>query len=167
MRNESDFKSAFKRSVRRYHGFSLSLAAPMIAGIPDLFVVMPGYMPVLLEAKWLGEIKRERFSRKLNFTPLQILWIKECHEVNPYTAMGLIGFIYKDQIHACLVTYGTPMFYQFSHCFLTDCAYAPLLAQTKVFDVPEMFSDVPIPKINQLQQKIIHGPSGSQITMAI
>lgn len=125
----------------------------MIVGVPDLFVVMPGYMPVLLEAKWLGEIKREKFSKKIPFTEMQMLWIKECHDVNPYTAMGLIGFIYNTQIMACLVAYGTPMFYQFSNCFLTDCSYAPLSAQTKCFDVQEMFAGVPIPKLERRQIK--------------
>lgn len=150
MKNEAAFKKAFKLSVRRYKGFSLSLAAPMISGIPDLFVVMPGFMPVLLEAKWLGEIKREKFSRKMEYTSLQMLWIKECHEVNPYTAMGLAGFIYNNQIHACFVVHGTPQFYQLSNCFLTDCAYSKLSSTTKVFDIPHMFAKVPIPRITRV-----------------
>jgi hypothetical protein len=149
MKTESEFKSAFRKSVRRYKGFSMALAAPMISGIPDIFVVMPDYMPILFEAKWLGEITREKFSRKIQFTPLQLLWIGECHSVNPYTAMGLVGCIYKDKIHAILVAHGTPQFYQLSSCFLTDCSYSILSAETKVFDVPAMFSKVPIPRLER------------------
>lgn len=171
MKNESEFKSMFKKSIRRYHGFSLSLAAPMVVGIPDLFVVMPGYMPILLEAKWLGEISRERFSRKIQFTPMQLLWIKECHDVNPYTAMGLIGFKYNNHTYACLVAYGTPMFYQFSNCFLTDCAYSILSAETKVFDVPGMFAKVPIPRIpvtrKGTSEILIHDTRPSETIVAV
>ena len=162
MKNEAEFKSEFKRSVRRYKGFSLSLAAPMISGIPDLFVVMPGYMPILLEAKWLGEIKRNKFNRKIPYKPLQLLWIQECHNVNPYTAMGLIGCIYQDKIHAILVAYGTPQFYQLSNCFLTDCAYSTISAETKVFDVQHMFSKVPIPRLERAKI-LVHTTAGSYL----
>lgn len=163
MKNESEFKSAFKRSVRRYKGFSMSLAAPMISGIPDMFIVMPGYMPLLLEAKWLGEISRERFSRKVLYTPLQLLWIGECHDVNPYTAMGLAGCIYKGKIHAILLAHGTPQFYQLSSCFLTDCSYSTMSAETKVFDIPDMFSKVPIPRLER-KKHLVHTDQGSYLT---
>lgn len=148
MKNEADFKSLFKKSVRHAKGFSLSLAAPMVVGIPDLFVVMPGYMAVLLEAKWLGELNRENFSRKVQYTAPQILWIESCHKVNPYTAMGLIGFIYKKEIHACFVPYDCDIFSQFDNTFLTKCAYSVRSKETKLFDVGAMFSRVPIPRIS-------------------
>ncbi len=61
--------------------------------------------------------------------------------------MGLAGFIYNNQIHAVFVVHGTPQFYQLSNCFLTDCAYSILRAETKVFDIPHMFAKVPIPRI--------------------
>lgn len=147
VKNEAEFKSLFKKSVRAQKGFSLSLAAPMVVGIPDLFVVMPGYMAILLEAKWLGEIKRDNFSRKLLFTPMQINWIETSHKVNPYTAMGLIGFVYKENIHACFVAYDTPLFSQFDNTFLTNCSYSIRCQQTKLFDVSAMFAKVPIPKL--------------------
>jgi len=147
VKNEAEFKSLFKKSVRHAMGFSLSLAAPMVVGIPDLFVVMPRYMAVLLEAKWLGELTRDNFSRKIQYTPMQLEWIASCHRVNPYTAMGLIGFIYKKEIYACLVVHGTDIFYQFDNTFLTNCAYSVRSKETKLFDVQYMFSKVPIPKI--------------------
>jgi len=147
MKNEAEFKSLFKKSVRAQKGFSLSLAAPMVVGIPDLFVVMPSYMAILLEAKWLGEINKDNFSRKVPFTAMQLNWIETCHKINPYTAMGLIGFIYNKNIHACLVAYGTPIFSQFDNTFLTTCAYSIRSKETKLFDVSAMFEKVPIPKL--------------------
>ncbi len=154
MKNEAAFKTAFRKSVRRHKGFSLPLAAPMFAGIPDMYIIMPGYMPLLVEAKWLGEISRDKFSRKVPFSPLQMLWIKECHEVNPYSALGLIGCIYHDKVHAIFVVHGTPMFYQLSNCFLTDCAYTTLNRNKggpdNLFDIPDLFARVPIPKLASL-----------------
>ena len=147
MKNESEFKSLFKRSVTRDKGFSLSLAAPMVVGIPDLFVAMPGYIPILLEAKWLGELKKDNFSRKVQFTAMQITWIESCCKINPYIAMGLIGMYYRDDIYAVLVAYNTPEFNQFTNSFLTNCSYSIRSKETKLFDVSGMFARVPIPKI--------------------
>jgi hypothetical protein len=169
MKNEAEFKSLFKRSVRAAKGFSISLAAPMLPGIPDLYVVVPGYIPVLLEAKWLGEIKREKFSRKPQFTSMQLLFLDSCHSITPYSAMGLLGFYYLDTLYACLVAYGTPMFYSFSSNFLTDCAYSALDKTTKGFKVLELFAGVPIPKIErQLKQTgSLYDTAGNKADMAI
>lgn len=153
MKNESEFKTLFKKSVTRAKGLSLSLAAPMIVGIPDLYVVVPPFIPLLLEAKWLGKIERDKFNRKVPFTPLQDLFLNQCHGVSPYSAMGLIGFIYQKQIHAVLVVHGTPLYYQMSHCFINDCAYTKKSDDTKVFNVLDLFSQVPIPKIAYAQPR--------------
>lgn len=91
MKNEADFKKHFKASVRAQGGFSISLAAPMLPGIPDLYVVMPGFAPVLLEAKWLKEVPL-RFKRTLKFTELQKNFINHCNKVLNGSAWGLIGF---------------------------------------------------------------------------
>jgi hypothetical protein len=147
MKNEAEFKSLIKKSVIYCKGYCFSIAAPMISGLPDLYIVLPGYLPVLLEAKWLGEIKRESFSRKPQFTELQAHWIKSCDDVVPFSAMGLIGFKYKDVYTAALVKYGTPLFYAFSNIFLTDCSYVKYSQATKRFDMQQLFAGVPIPRI--------------------
>jgi len=165
MKNEKEFKKLVKQSIRRFKGVYIALAAPMVVGIPDAYVSLSGYIPVLLEMKWLGEIKRDKFSRQVPFTEMQMLQIKECHDVNPYSAMGLLGFIYQDQIHACLVAYGTPLFYQFTSQFVTDCSFSIYSTRTKVFDIPDMFDRVPIPRI-KLATRLVHDTSGSQIVLA-
>jgi hypothetical protein len=119
----------------------------MISGLPDLYIVLPGFLPVLLEAKWLGEIKRDKFHRKPQFTEMQIHWIKSCDNVVPYSAMGLIGLKYQGVYTAALVKYGTPLFYEFSNTFLTDCAYVKYQGNERRFDVQQLFAGVPIPRI--------------------
>lgn len=172
MKNEAEFKSLFKKSVKSAKGFSLSLAAPMIPGIPDLYVVLPGYMPVLLEAKWLGKIERNNFSRKMKYTALQIEWIKSCHEVVKYSAMGLAGFEYKEAIYAVLLDYEHRLFYQVTNEFQsiqTNCAYTSKELRNTgqpYFDVLDLFSKVPIPRVG-FQTRIIHDAAGSRIALAV
>lgn len=149
MNNEAAFKSVFKRSVRAHKGFALSLAAPMLSGLPDLYVCMKDYIPILLEAKWLKDINRSTFKRKLQFTEMQKNYIESCDTLNPYSAMGLIGLKYNDTIYACLVKWNTPLFDAFTHEFLTECSRVPYDKQTKTFNVAELFAKVPIPRIAQ------------------
>lgn len=173
MKNEADFKKAFKLSVKTQKGFSLSLAAPTFAGIPDLYVIMPEYIPVLIEAKWLGEIKRDTFFRKIPFTEMQIHWIDKCHNITPYSALGLIGFIYKGIPHAALVVHGTPLFYTFSSSFLTDCSHVKYSAESndRRFDVEKLFSGVPIPKIGNAHKNgkptVTYDYEGCASTLAV
>ena len=49
MNNEASFKKIFCDSVKRDKGFTMKLAAPMFGGIPDLYIIYPGYMPILLQ----------------------------------------------------------------------------------------------------------------------
>lgn len=151
MKNEAQFKIQFKKSVRAHHGFAISLAAPMLVGIPDLWVCIPEFMPILLEAKWIGEITRDKFSRKVPFTDMQTHWIRSCDEILPYSAMGLIGFKYKDDYRAALVKYGTQHYYQISNSFLQDCANVPLRGakEQRHFDITDLFHQVPIPRITR------------------
>lgn len=145
MKNEADFKRIFKRSVKSEGGFALSLAAPMLAGIPDLYVVMPGYLPVLLEAKWLGEVK-DKFKRKVKYSPLQRVWIEECHSIVKYSALGLVGFKLNKQIIAALVPFDTDFF----DCLTQDVLlYGNTVSLTNgTFCVTSLFEQVPIPRIN-------------------
>lgn len=101
MKSEAEFKKHFKASVRAQGGFSISLAAPMLSGVPDLYVVMPGFAPVLLEAKWMKEVP-ERFNRKAGFTELQKYFINNCNKVHKGVAWGLVGMTHKTIIHASL-----------------------------------------------------------------
>lgn len=147
MKCEKDFKTKFKQSVKHYGGYSISLAAPMLAGIPDLWTAVPGYLPVLLEAKWLGEIKRDKFSRKVPFTDMQKNYIKHCNEAAPYSALGLVGFKHRDTICAALVHQNNILFTQFSDLYRHGTAWVPLDKSTKLFHIPSLFAQVPIPKL--------------------
>lgn len=119
----------------------------MISGIPDLWVIIPGYLPVLLEAKWMGEVKRDNFSRKVPFTAMQTNWIKECDDVCAYSAMGLIGIKYHNRVYASLVKYGTPQFYNFTQSFICDTANVLYQPTEKLFDISTLFAKVPIPRL--------------------
>lgn len=143
MKNEAQFKTAFKKSVRAQGGFSLSLAAPMISGIPDLYVIMPGYCPLLLEAKWLGEAP-DPFNRKIKYTKLQQHFLKECCSVKDYTAMGLIGFKQKNK-YWCTILH--PTFTQINS-LCADNYYVCIDKSNSLFDVHQLFSYYPIPRIN-------------------
>lgn len=102
MKNEADFKRIFKMSVRKHKGYCLSLAAPMISGLPDLYCIMPGYIPVLLEAKYLGEVG-DIFKRKIQYRPLQKFWLDGCNKIYQYAAWGLVGFFHKNMYYCCLI----------------------------------------------------------------
>lgn len=102
MKNEAEFKTAFKKSVTKQKGYSISLAAPMISGIPDLYVIMPGFVPLLLEAKWFGEVS-STFIRKIPYTKAQLFMLQNVHRVGPGTAFGLIGYKLDGKYYATLV----------------------------------------------------------------
>ena len=138
MKTEADFKSAFKRSVKAQSGFAISLAAPMISGLPDLYVSMPGYTPLILEAKWFGEVKICRFSRKIPYSKMQLNNLNDINKVNDYTAMGLMGFKYGGECMCALVH---PRFeYLDSESFF--------IKLEKIFDVKQLLSKHPIPRIS-------------------
>lgn len=91
MKNEAEFKTAFKKSVKAQGGFALSLAAPMVSGIPDLYVSMPGYTPAMIEAKWLGELKNG-FERLIPCTAKQWKTLKDIDKINEGTAYTIVGY---------------------------------------------------------------------------
>lgn len=149
MKTEADFKLLFKKSVRHYKGASISLAAPLMPGIPDLYVIIPGYMPVLLEAKWLGSVG-ERFHRKMNYTAQQIEYIRACCEVHPYAAFGLAGMHRGNgrSISAVLLKYGTPLFYRVDSSCFYECGTDHIEKASLYFNVPAMFEKAQIPKLS-------------------
>jgi hypothetical protein len=145
--NEAKFKTAFKKSVKAHKGHSLSLAAPMLVGLPDLWVAIPEYIPVLLEAKWLGEITKDKFSRKVPFTPMQQHWIQQCCLVTRCSAMGLVGFKWRGLYYAVLVEYGGYGFSQMTQDFILQCSYVSVSSLSQPFNVSTLFRNVPIPRI--------------------
>lgn len=146
MKNEADFKKVFKTSVKARKGFAISLAAPMLAGIPDLYCILPGYIPILLEAKWLGEINSVVFNRKIPYSPLQVHWMEECNKVNPFSAFGLIGFKRNGTVYAVLVPFHVKKIaYNFEEMF----TYAVYSKKTKTFELDDVFfKKAHVPNVN-------------------
>lgn len=139
MRNESDFKKVFKKSVRAQGGYSISLAAPMLIGTPDLYVLAKGFIPVLLEAKWLGEL-RPGFKRKIPYTALQKDFVDGCNDVHECTAFGLIGFKLSGEIWCTLSVWD-----YISH---SEGVYQSLTPENKLFNVSTLFACSGVPKLN-------------------
>jgi len=101
---ESEFKKIFKDSVKHYGGLAISLSANFNPGLPDLYILMPGCTPVMLEAKFLKKVN-DKFSRKILYSPLQKKFLKDSNSITPNSSLGLVGFKYKGQLRACLVNH--------------------------------------------------------------
>lgn len=140
MKNEAEFKTLFKKSVTAQGGFCLTLAAPMISGIPDLYVIMRGFMPVLLEAKFLGKVK-VGFQRKIKYSPMQRFWMGECNKVYPCTALGLIGYQIGSYIMCSLESHDA------EHVHYGTYAES-LMPGSRLFNVHRLFTNSCIAKIN-------------------
>lgn len=153
MKNESDFKSAFCKSIRSAKGYATKLAAPMISGIPDIYAIMPGYMPVLLEAKWFGEITSYSFNRKIKYSALQVDWLNETNKVQNFSSFGLMGLKYEGHIYCVLTPFHVT---HISHEFKRRFPYCVL--DKKMFDVKELFlySQVPLMQIQPLHRLTPH-----------
>lgn len=147
LRNEADFKRAFKKSIMAQGGYAISLAAPMIAGIPDLYILMPKYIPILVEAKWLGEIDRIKFKRKVPYSEMQKMWIKDCHNVLPYSAMGLVGFEWQSVVYGVMCPYNTDLFESITNDFINFGAFSTLT--DRKFNVSSMIERIPIPQLTE------------------
>ena len=119
----------------------------MITGIPDLYVVINGFIPVLLEAKWLGEVN-VNFKRKVNYSPMQIKWITDCNQVQPFTALGIIGVKYDKYSYECFI--------QEVHKgdnYLSSQAKERIYYEEGKFNVIKLFEKIGIPKVNK---EVVH-----------
>ena len=95
MKNEAEFKKVFCDSVAKHGGYTFKIAGTMVNGLPDLYCAMPGYIPILLELKWM-KLPDGAFSRKIPYRPMQQEIMKNCNKVYAKgncgpVAMGLIG----------------------------------------------------------------------------
>jgi len=131
---ETEFKRDFKRSVRQYGGLAISLSANHYAGLPDLYILLPGYTPLLVEAKFLKKINT-KFKRKIPYSPLQRKLLDDCNTIQHGTAFGLVGFSHNKRLHACLVPYSIE---SIDHNYEQYCGVSSLTNSDKYFDVPLM-----------------------------
>lgn len=98
MKDETDFKQAFCDAVTRLGGFTFKIAMPVMPGLPDLYCVVPGYIPVLLEAKYIRDVPEiGKFKRKIPYRPLQQHYLKEAHKVVPGSSWCLLCLDHGDK----------------------------------------------------------------------
>lgn len=108
MKNEADFKNVFCKSVEKQGGYTFKIAMSTVSGLPDLYCAMPGYAPVLLEAKWIKDCG-PTFKRKIPYRPLQrdILNSANKASINSHKekliAYGLVGVEYYDGNKFCVL----------------------------------------------------------------
>ena len=106
MKNETDFKKAFCTSAHMQGGYTFKIAASMMSGLPDLYCAMPGFVPVMLEAKWIKDVDG-KFVRKIPYRPYQREVLNQCNR--PYrpfdtmVAFGLIGVHTKTGMYCRLL----------------------------------------------------------------
>ncbi len=157
MKSESEFKTCFVNSVKAQKGYAIKLAAPTMPGLPDMYVIMPGYMPVLIEAKYFKELP-EKFNRKIHYSDMQLMYGRKINSVQNYAMMGLVGIKSVNKtIYACLLPMQQP---SISYLQLETCN--KVTRQNKLFDVMSLFRNSPIPKIeatlDRLVQATVVGP---------
>jgi len=133
--SESEFKKIFKDSVKHYGGLAISLSASFNPGLPDLYVLMPGCLPVMMEAKFLKKVN-DKFSRKLKYSPLQKKFLYDSNAIQANSSIGLVGFKYKGQLRACLINHRIDTIDQ---DFASYCSTDTLVGRNKIFNIPMMF----------------------------
>ena len=139
MKDEAAFKRHFKKSVTAQGGFSISLAAPILNGVPDLYVVLPGVVPVLLEAKWMKEITVNT-NKQIPLTMLQKHFLDSCNDVHPGVAHCLIGYKLNNRYWATLLNTKDRV------VMGAGCPIS-ILTQKELFNVRLMF-ELYVPKMN-------------------
>lgn len=110
MNNEADFKKVFCDSVAKQGGYTFKIAMSSVSGLPDIYCAMPGFVPVLLEAKWMKNLPLGKFKRKIPYRPLQREILSNCNRVYAdrfdYVAWGLIGMEIDEQKYCTLLKPG-------------------------------------------------------------
>lgn len=91
MKTEKDYEELFISCAKKQRGHAFKIKMSTINGLPDMYCVMPGYAPVLLEAKLIKDVGA-KFKRTIHYSKLQTELLNNCNKVNPvYTiAFGLI-----------------------------------------------------------------------------
>lgn len=151
MKSEAEFKKHFKASVRAQGGFSISLAAPMLAGVPDLWCCIPGYVPVLLEAKWMKEITINT-NKQIPITPIQKHFLDNCNKVHPGIAWCLIGYKFDSHYWAVLLNTN-------DRIEVGRGTAAPIAKHSELFDIKRMF-ELYVPKMN-----LTYGPKCATVSV--
>lgn len=100
--NETEFKRIFKNSVKHIGGFAASMGSNLGGGTPDLYCILPIYGPILIEAKYMKDVG-EKFNRKINYSPLQNIFMDGANKVHGGAVWGLVGMRHCGELKAFLV----------------------------------------------------------------
>ena len=134
--NEADLKRLFKISVRHHKGFCCSLGSNIVSGVPDLYMVMPNHKPLMLEAKLIKGVN-STFRRKINYSPLQKLFMHESNKAQTDVTFGLIGIKFDDVLYVAIpfnhIEY-------IDHNFKQYTAYVSKTPKQQYLDIPSMIS---------------------------
>ena len=143
--NETAFKLLFKKSVEHHGGVAISLNSSFYAGLPDLYILVPGYTPCLVEAKFLKDVG-PTFKRKINYSPVQRSILDKTSKLCEHASLGLVGYKQGKQLIAALVP---SKLEHITH----DCHHAgtSISIRGKFFDIPGMFKHVTENKIPLIQ----------------
>lgn len=144
MTDENSLKKLFKRSVHQQGGLAVSLTSMSNSGICDLYVIMPKFSPVLIEAKYSKEpVNRAKFSRKIKYTALQVDFMNNVNKVHDRSAFGLVFFhINGDTICSLLspdITHINESYVKNPHVVVNKA--------TQLFDVVSLFTQAGISSV--------------------
>jgi hypothetical protein len=131
MNSEIELKKKIKDSAKAQGGFAVSLASGMHGGLPDLYVVMPGFAPLLLEAKWIKNTS-QGFKRKIPYSPMQRNFFNNCNTVVSNAAIGIIGFKLDKITYMCIID---PQRDVICSDFIFYTGYDTIYKGKKLFDV--------------------------------
>lgn len=142
LKSEKDAVELFLWSValQKGHAFKISMAA--VGGIPDIYCVMPGYAPVLLEAKLIKNVKAN-FKRTIHYSRLQTELLTKCNQVNIQPVA--FGLIFVNGYH-CAAKLMHPDVPQMTDRELMDKRGLDWIYAGKPMEVLQMFKDV-VPRL--------------------
>lgn len=150
MNTEKDYEEIFIASAKKQGGHAFKIKMSTISGLPDIYCVMPGYAPVLLEAKLIKDVGL-KFKRTINYSKLQTELLKNCNKVNTKSiAYGLI-FV-KDYGDKDLCLLMEPDIPTLSHNDLFTLEPGLVYIQNKHVDVMTLFQHI-VPKLETISDE--------------
>lgn len=144
-RQETEYSKIFVDCAIKQGGHAFKIAMSTVSGLPDLYCAMPGYVPVLLEAKLIKDVGGT-FKRKINYSKLQHNLLKDCNRVynNIKVAYGLV-FVkdYMGEDYCCLMDPDLP---QLTNLDITSPSVRGVMPVYKgMIDVVGLFTGVVAP----------------------
>lgn len=121
-------------------GYALKISHQTAVGIPDLLVSLPGYVPCLLECKWLGRVSGG-FSRKIKLTDKQRLELDRFNKANRDTGWVLVGgFMAPYYFHHLYHPHATQAVDDYAACLLTK-------TQKDIIPLAQLFAKIGVRRL--------------------